>query len=97
VLSAIKSPVFSKVVVVYQEGDSYRVVHSGYSRSAIKGEAAWYHRQFDVFHEMYKARDFELVLKASGLSADSVQELGQAVAAETMRGGLPPDLSVIYP
>jgi hypothetical protein len=67
--------VFSKIVVVYQEGALYNVVYSGDLRAAIEREAAWYRKQFDAFREMYKARDFRLVLKASGVSDDSVREL----------------------
>jgi hypothetical protein len=96
VLSTIKSPVFSKVVVVYQERDFYNVVYSRDRKAAREGEAAWYHRQFNAFREMYKARDFRLVLEASGVSEDSVRELERAVAAEMARGALPPDLSVAY-
>ena len=71
-------------------------VSVGTSVGASVGEAAWYRRQFNAFREMYKARDFELVLEASGVSEDSVRELERAVAAEMVWGGLPPELSVAY-
>ena len=84
-LSTIKSPVFSKVVIVYQERDFYNVVYSRDQEAVIEGEAAWYRRQFNAFREMYKDRYFRLVLKASGVSDDSVRELELAMAVETMR------------
>ena len=98
VLSTIKSPAFSRVVIVYREIDFYNVLYSmdAHLEAMSSGEAAWYHMQFDIFREMCKARDFRLVLEASDVSDGSVQELKRAVAAETARGGLPPELSVTY-
>jgi hypothetical protein len=100
VISTIKSPAFSEVLVSYWEADFYNSVYSTTypedKQAALGGEAAWYHTQFDAFREMYKARDFRLVLKASNVSDDSVRELKRAVAAEKARGGLPPQLSVTY-
>jgi hypothetical protein len=96
VLSTITSPVFSDVVVVYQAVDFYNHVYSKDARAELGDEDAWYHRQFEVFREMYKARDFRLVLWAPCLGDDSVRELKRAVAAETAKGGLPPELSMPY-
>jgi hypothetical protein len=74
----------------------YSMTYPEDKQAALGGEATWYHTQFDAFREMYKARDFQLVLKASNVSDDSVRELKCAVAAEKARGGLPPQLSVTY-
>jgi hypothetical protein len=98
VLSTIKSPAFSEVVVIYRECDFY---HSVYGRTedtkaALGEESAWYERQFDVFREMYKARNFRLVLWAYHVGHDSMRELQRVVAAETTRGGLPPELTTTY-
>jgi hypothetical protein len=94
VISTIKSPAFSEVLVSYWEADFYNSVYSTTypedKQAALGGEAAWYHTQFDAFREMYKARDFRLVLKASNVSDDSVRELKRAVAAEKAREGFPP-------
>jgi hypothetical protein len=90
VLSTITSPVFSKVLIVYQSGNFYSPV-------SFEREAAWYRRQFDAFREMCKARDFQLVLQALDVDDHSARELERAVAAETARGGLPPGLSVTFP
>jgi hypothetical protein len=96
VLSTIKSPTFSKVVVVYRESNFYHSVYSSDAQAALEGEAAWYRRQFDTYREMYKGRDFQLVLQASHVSDDSMRELERAVVAEKVRGGLPPELSVTF-
>ena len=98
-LSTIESPVFSKVVFVYQETDFYHFLRFPDTLPDIMspGEAVWYRMQFDAFREMHKARDFRLVLQASRVSDRSMRELKQAVAAETARGGLPPELLEIYP
>jgi hypothetical protein len=98
VLSTIKSPTFSKVVIIYREIHFYKVLYpmDAQLEAMSSGEAAWYRMQFDAFHEMYKVRDFRLVLQASDVSDGSVRELKRAVAAETVRGGLPPELSVTY-
>jgi hypothetical protein len=66
----------------------------------LEGETGWYRRQFDTYREMYKGRGFRLVLRALRVSDVSARELKRAeaadVAAETARGGLPPELSVTY-
>ena len=96
VLSTIKSPAFSEVVVVYWESNFYHSVYSRDAQAVLEGETAWYRRQFDTYREMYKGRGFRLVLRAMRVSDVSVRELKRAVAAETARGGLPPELSVTY-
>ena len=96
VLSTIKSPVFSDVIINYQWDDFYNTVYSANKRPELGEEDAWYHRQFDVFREMYKARDYRLVLWAHCVGDDSVRELRRAVAAESAIGGLPLQLSTPY-
>jgi hypothetical protein len=98
VLSTIKSPAFFKVVVTYREHDFYHYVYTRTKdpRDALGEESAWYERQFDMFREMYQARNFQLVLSAYHVGHDSVRELEYAVAAETAKGGLPPKLSITY-
>ena len=96
VLSTITSPVFSDFVVVYQGGDFYNDVYSGNARAELGDEDTWYHRQFEVFREMYKARDYRLVLWAGYAGDDSVRELKRAVAAEQAKGGLLPQVLMTY-
>ena len=98
VLLTIKSPAFFKVVVTYREHDFYHYVYTRTKdpRDALGEESAWYERQFDMFREMYQARNFQLVLSAYHVGHDSVRELEYAVAAETAKGGLPPKLSITY-
>jgi hypothetical protein len=95
-LRTIKSPVFSTVVVTYQERDFYHFVFAGDTRAASGEESAWYEKQFDLFREMYKAREFRLVLFAHRVSYASVGELKHAVAVERAIGGLPPELLISY-
>ena len=96
-LSTIESPAFSKVVFVYHENDFNHFLSDARLDVMSSGEAAWYRMQFDAFREVCKAGDFRLVLRAWCLSDRSVRELKRAVAAETARGGLPPELLEIYP
>ena len=91
-LSTIKSHAFSDFVVVYGRGDFYNDV---YSKGTGIDEGTWYHRQFEVFREMRKARDFRLVLWACRVGDESVRELKRAVAAERAKG-LPMELSMPY-
>lgn len=95
-LSTVRSPIFSDVVVVYHSDDFYNVRYSNFTarRAGLGDEGGWYHPQFEVFREMYKVRSFRLVLSARRVSDNSVRELKRAVAAETAKGGLPPELSV---
>ena len=90
--STVKSHAFSDFVVIYGEGDFYNDV---YSKDARIDEGTWYHRQFEVFREMRKARDFRLVLQACYVGDESVRELKRAVAAERAKG-LPMELSMPY-
>ena len=94
-ISTINSPVFS-VVVVYQVNDFYNAAYSWEARVGLGDEDTWYHRQFEVFREMYKAWDFRLVLKALCVGDVSMRELERGVAVEKAKGGLPPELSVTY-
>jgi hypothetical protein len=94
-LSTVKSPAFLDVVIVYREGDFYHDVYSKNAQAELGEEDTWYHRQFEVYREMYKARDFRLVLWAPCVGDDSVRELQRAVAAEQAKGGLP-QLSMSY-
>ena len=59
-------------------------------------ENTWYYMQFKVFREMYKARDYRLVLRACCVSDGSVRELKRAVEAEKAKGGLPLQLTMPY-
>jgi len=90
-LSTIACPVFSKVVILYRDSD-FRGVHSGWAGGQADAveEALRYQRQFEVFHEMYKVRDFHLVLCADvwdRMGEYAVWLLKQAVAAEKAKGG----------
>ena len=92
-LSSIKSPIFSDVVVVYQQGDFYNDL---YPTTMSADEESWYHRQFEVFRAMHEARDYRLVLSASRAGDDSVRELKRAVAVERAKGGVPSQIAVEY-
>ena len=94
-VSTVKPPVFS-VVVVYGGNDFYNAAYSWGTQAGLGDEGAWYSRQFEVFREMYKARDYRLVLRAVHVGDVSVRELERAVAVEKAKGGLPPELSVTY-
>ena len=93
-LSTIKSPAFSDVIVVYRQGDFYNYPYSGPTRYESEDEEAWYHRQFEVFHAMYEVRDYRLVLSVDCASDDPVRELERAVATERAKGGLPPQIEI---
>ena len=92
-ISSIKSPVFSDVVVIYQQGDFYNDLYPAHTST---NEESRYHRQFKVLREMHKARDYRLVLSASCVGDDSVRELKRAVAVERAKGGLPSQIAVEY-
>ena len=96
VLSTIKTSAFSEVVVVYYSRDFYHAAYDKNKRAELGEEDEWYRRQFDVFREMRKARDFRLVLWTWHVSDDSVRELERAVVAEKARGGLLPEVSVTH-
>jgi len=96
-LSAIRSPAFFDVVVVYRQGDFY---HDAYSskdaRAELWDEETWYRRQFEVFRAMREARPYRLVLSANCVGDDSVRELRRAVAADQARGGVPLQIAMPY-
>jgi len=90
-LSTITSPMFTEVVVVYQESsfsgvashstEAYRTTTS----SERAAEASWHRSLFQVFREMYTMRDFRLVLCAEvwGVVREYTAEvLERAVAVE---------------
>lgn len=97
-LSTITSPVFSDVIVVYENNNFYNVGYSnpGNGQAGKCNESTWYHQQFEVFREMYKVRDFRLVLSAYCVNDNSARELERAVEVEKAKGGLPPELSAPY-
>ena len=93
-LSTVKSHTFSDFVVVYRGGDFYNDAYCKNRGTWLGDEGTWYGRQFKVFREMYKARDFRLVLKAGHVGGNSTRELKRAVAVERAKGGLPLELSM---
>ena len=96
ILSTIKSPAFSDVLVVYHAHEFCNAVYNKDRRAELGEEDEWYYKQFDAFREMYKARDFRLVLRTWHVSDNSVQELERAVTAEKARGGLPLEILVTH-
>ena len=84
-ISTVKSPIFS-VIVVYQRGDFYNSVYSREAQGQLGDEDTWYHEQFEVFREVYRALDFRLVLRARIVGDVSVRELERAVAVEKAKG-----------
>lgn len=98
-LSTIRSPVFSEVIVFYRDCDFRGVQrrwHPGrdplcpVSEHGEAQEALWYHKQFEVFREIHKVRDFRLVLRADvweRVGWYALKALDQAVAAEDEKGG----------
>ena len=95
-ISTINSHTFSDVVVVYGQDDFYNVAYSKRTCRQLYDEDSWYREQFNVLREMYKARDFRLVVQALCVSDISVRELERRVAVEEVVGGLPPRLEVNY-
>ena len=94
VLSTITCSVSFEVIVFYQSYDFYDVgsmLRAGITPLAhIAEEASWHHRQFEMFREVHKVRDFQLELCADvcdGMEIYSVRELENAVAAEKASGG----------
>ena len=66
------------------------------SQAGIAEEASRYHRVFQVFREVHKVRDFQLVLQANvwGCVGEyHVRALEQAVAEEKARKGFEDSLS----
>jgi len=106
-LSTITSPAFSEVIVLYQDFDFcyYWGTPPAFfpiSQTARAGVASRHHKRFNLFREMYKVRDFRLVLCADvwdRMGKYSVGVLKQAIAVEKAErglGGLPSELSVTY-
>ena len=99
-LSTIRSPVFSEVTIFYRDYD-FRGVQPNHnvldgppicrmSPDEMVEDALWHRRRFEVFREMRKVRDFQLVLCADvwdRIGWFSVRVLEDAVAAEKARGG----------
>ena len=98
-LSTITSPSFSEVVVRFQWCDFCAVeswrnpdrppLHE-VSQDDREAEALRHHRRFEVLREVYKVRDFRLVLNATvwdPVGEYSVRMLKEAVAEEKAKGG----------
>ena len=97
-LSTIRSPEFFRVVLIYQEQD-FRGVHTDrhskwphlrvMSQAERAEEASQHHRRFELFREMYRVHDFQLVLYLDvwgSVEEYTVQALREAVAAERANG-----------
>ena len=96
-LSSIQSPVFFQVNVLYQSPDlpgrddpeSWNYPHNTTEAEKLEG-ALWHHKRFELFREMHKVQNFQLVLRAHELGDTEeyvVQILKEVVAAEKARGG----------
>ena len=96
IISTVDQPALFDLVVVYREGDFYNVTYSNGGAGWVANEHTWYNEQFGVFREMYKAREFRLVLRAFCISNRSARELERAVATEKANWGIPPKLSMTY-
>ena len=94
-LSTIKSPAFSDVMVIYRRGDFHSYASKAV-RLGLGDEETWYHRKFEVFRAMYEARDYRLVLSMECVGDNSVRELKRAVARERAKGGLPLQIATPY-
>ena len=90
-MSTITSPVFSEVVVFYQDRDFSGVSSRPRSEPSIyrdmtliesADEASWHHILFKVFHEMHAVRSFQLVLCADVW--DCVGEYAKEVLKEVV-------------
>jgi len=86
VLSTIKSPVFSEVVVVYRDYD----IHGLPSAAITAGTPRSYYVLFAALREMNNVRPFHMVLCADvwdRVVVDAVRALEQAVTAERVKVG----------
>jgi hypothetical protein len=109
VLSTIKSPAFSKVVVDYSDSDfrgvaplpawnRYRII----TPDERAEEALWHRWLFEAFKEMYLVRDFQLALCAEvydPVGEYTIRVLKQAIAVEVVEKRLdylPSEPLVIY-
>ena len=93
-VSTISSPIFSDVVILYQQGDYYNNVYSEDMRVESWDEETWYHKQFEVFRAMYEARDYRLVLSVDQVGGELMQELERALTVEWTKGGLPAQVAI---
>lgn len=111
VLSTIRSPMFSRVEVMY-EGRDFRAAGCRrrfpprllqLSRDEEVEEVTKHRRRFNLLREMHKVRDFESVLVAFVWESqrECVRLLKEAVEAEKARGGFgdhfPEPLVTFYP
>ena len=101
ILSTITSPTFLEVMVLYRDYcdfpgiqivcacETARPLLRRTSQAERAEEALRYHRQFEVFREAQKVRDFQLVLCADAwdnVGEYPVRVLKRAVAAEKAKG-----------
>ena len=98
ILSTITSSAFSEVVVIYGDHDFNGVgawssdkppFHQELSRTERVGEITWDHWKFEMWHEVYTVRVFQLVLCASiwGCVGEyPVRMLEEAVAEGKVKG-----------
>jgi hypothetical protein len=98
VLSTITSPVFSRIIVLYgschfrgiESYPSTQASFRGLSQDERAEEVARHRRPFEVFREVYKVRDFQLILCAciwGSVGEEPVRILEEAVAEERAKGG----------
>ena len=95
ILSTTRCPAPPKVIVFYRNYDfdgvkSMLRVGITPSSAQIAKEASQRHRRFEMFHEVHKVQNFQLVLCADvrgHTETYSVQELENDVAAEKASGG----------
>ena len=94
-LSTVKSPVPPEVIVFYEDGDLnyWRTPPGPHQLSQTDGIEIddKHHMVFEALCEMYKVRNFRLVLRANcvgHLREGEVRELERIVAMEQAKGGL---------
>ena len=99
VLSTVTSPLFLDVVVVYWEGNVDRMVYYWLKPVVvvhllpedIADNALYHRRRFEQFREMYRTREFRLVLRVDVLDCiveDVIRSLECVVETEKVKGGL---------
>jgi len=59
-LSTVKSPEFSGIFFMYQDGDFYNDAHSKTMQDELEGEEMWYRKQFQAFYEILGNRHVRL-------------------------------------
>ena len=90
VVSTIAFPTFPEVIIVYRDYDFGYMDSYGISSKRAQEEASRRRRHFEVLHEVYEVRDFQLVLCADvwdSLMKHAVRVLNQTVAAEEVQRG----------